>query len=651
MKRPSGLAVSPDGKWAVVSVSEPAYDPAAARSDLWIVPVDGSAPARRLTQNKQSEGEAVFSPDSRTLAFTSKREGDSDSQVYALPLDGGEARRVTSIPAGATNPRWRPDGKAILFESLVPPPGEDTSPKYKALIFETSPVRHWDRWLDGKKPHIFTQSLDDGAKPVDVLAGSKLAASPGFDGVRATGDAELEAVWSPDGASIVFTARVNQDTSTHEAGITRLFRVPASGGEPSAITTGRESYSNAVFAPNGKALFAKVERSEDDALYSASRLVRIDWPPSGAGPKPLTENWDRTMGSVAFSPDSSRIYMTAEEHGHDKIFAMSANGGAVTPVLEVKSGCYEALAIPAKTAGTKLVALWGSMTHPLDIAVVEPGASSHRLLTDFHSAKLAGLDLPEPRHFWFTAKNGKRIHSTMVVPPGFDPAKKYPLLLFPHGGPHNMSKDHFFFRWNEHLLTAPGYVLLSTNYTGSTGFGEEFAAAIHRDILRGPAGEIEEAADAAIREFPFIDGSRQAAAGASYGGYLMNWFEGNSTRFRCLVNHAGLTDNTSMWGATDGALYWERRVGGPVWEQKGAWRDQSPSAYAANFKTPMLITHGERDFRVPVNQALDIYKLLQRRQVPARLVVFPGENHWVLSGENARFHMKEVAAWLARHLR
>jgi dipeptidyl aminopeptidase/acylaminoacyl peptidase len=189
-----------------------------------------------------------------------------------------------------------------------------------------------------------------------------------------------------------------------------------------------------------------------------------------------------------------------------------------------------------------------------------------------------------------------------------------------------------------------------TNYTGSTGYGEEFAAAIHKDILRGPAAEIEQAAEEAIRMFPFIDATRQAAAGASYGGYLMNWFEGNTKRFKCLVSHAGLSDNTSFWGATDDSYYWETRNGGPVWEQKGAWRDQNPSTYAANFSTPMLVTQGEQDFRVPVNQGLEMYKLLQRRRVPSRLVIFPDENHWVMSGEDARQHMREVLDWLAKYL-
>jgi dipeptidyl aminopeptidase/acylaminoacyl peptidase len=189
-----------------------------------------------------------------------------------------------------------------------------------------------------------------------------------------------------------------------------------------------------------------------------------------------------------------------------------------------------------------------------------------------------------------------------------------------------------------------------TNYTGSPGYGEKFAADINKDVLRGPAGEINEAADEAIRQFPFIDRARQAAGGASYGGYLANWMEGNTTRYKCLFSHAGLSDNMSMWGTTDGGYYWELRYGGPVWESKGQWQDQDPLRYAASFKTPMLVTHGGADLRVPLGQGLEMFKLLQRQRVPSRLIVFPEENHWIQKGENARFFFDELFAWLKKYV-
>jgi dipeptidyl aminopeptidase/acylaminoacyl peptidase len=660
MKRVGAPSVSPDGKWVVVSVTEPSYTASEQISDLWIVPTDRSARARRLTATKAGESGADWAPDSKRIAFSAKREGDESPQIYVLSLEGGEAVRVTSLTAGAYSPKWSPDGKALLFQSLVFPGARDEESnkkiveerkarKYKVRLFEAFPFQYWDRWLEDSRPHIFVQDADPGATPKNLLAGTKLVAMSGFDAPRGLAEPDLSAVWSPDSKSVIFTAMTEADRSAHAPVPTHLFRVAATGGEPEQITSGRDSWSSPVFRPDGKALYVKHTRFREEELYSLTRLAVISWP-SNEDPVILTEKWDRSVDTVAFTPDSRTIYLTAEEHGLDRVFRMPASGGGVQPAFDMTEGSYSGLAIATRATQPVLVAAWQAMVHPPEVAVIDPARGKDRLLTDFNAERIAQIDWHPPKHFWFTASTGRKIHSLLVLPPAFDPAKKYPLVVFPHGGPHNMSKDTFFVRWNYHLLTSPGYVLLMTNYTGSTGFGEEFAAAIHKDILRGPGKEVIEAADAAAKQFPFIDTTRMAAVGASYGGYLMNWFAGNSDRFRCLVNHAGLTDNISMWGATDGAYYWERRNGGPVWEMKGAWIDQNPMRYAANFKTPMLITHGERDFRVPVTQAYQIFKLMKRRQVPARMVIFPDENHWIQNGENARFHMEEVLGWLKKHI-
>ncbi len=662
MKRVGSPALSPDGKWVVFSVVEPSYESDKQVSDLWIVPADGSAPPRRLTATKGPEGGVDWSPDSSRIVFSARREGDEAAQIYVLPLGGGEAQRVSSLATGAYSPRWRPDGKALLFQSSVYPGAGDEEAnkkiaterkarKYRARVFELFPIQYWDRWLDDLRPHVFVQEAAPGAKARDLLAGTKLIQEIGFDAPRGgmSGESDLQPVWAPEGGSVVFTATVTGHVGAYAIGSTHLYQVPAGGGEPRALTSGADSYGRAAFRPDGKALYAIHSRRSETKLYSLSRLVMLPWPAAGQ-PALLTEKWDRSVDGCAFTPDSRTVYLTAEDRGLDRLFRMPAAGGSVQPAFEMTEGGYSGVVIATRAPGLVMVANWGSMVHPPDVVAIDPAAGKHRLLTDFNAERIAAIDWQPPRHVWFTAKNGRRIHSLLVLPPKFDASKKYPLLIFPHGGPNNMSKDQFFQRWNYHLLTSPGYVLLMTNYTGSTGFGEEFAAAINRDVLRGPGQEILEAADDAIRQFPFIDGTRMAAAGASYGGYLMAWFEGNTDRFRCLVNHAGLTDNVSMWGATDGAYYWELRNGGPVWEMKGQWIDQSPMRYAANFKTPMLISHGERDFRVPISQAFEMYKLLQRRRVPVRLVIFPDENHWVLSGENSRYHMQEVLGWLKKYL-
>ncbi len=659
MKRVGAPAVSPNGKWAVTLLTEPSYDSANTVSDLWIVPLDGAAPARRLTNTKGAESGATFSPDSGQIAFSAQREGDKSNQIYVLPLNGGEALRVTDVFTGASNPEWRPDGKAILFQSNVYPgarTGEENrkaaderkARKYNAHIYEGFPFRYWDHWLDDLQAHVFVQNLAEGAKARDLLAGTKFVQSPGFGGAEGLGGDSLQAVWSPDGRSIVFTATTDRDRSAYAATSTQIFRIPAEGGEPAAITTGPDSYSHPIFRPDGKALYASQNRDESKALYSLTRLVVLTWPNPSGEPKFLTPGWDRSVSAITCSSDSRHLYVTAEEAGHDKIFILPAQGGAPELLREVPEGTYSGLAAPAAAPG--LVALWGSMVHPEEVVALNLTKRTHSSLTDFNHDRVAQIDWQPMREFWFTAGNGKRIQSLLVYPPAFDPSRKYPLVVFPHGGPHNMTKDQFFVRWNYHLLASPGYILLLTNYTGSTGYGEAFAADIHKDILRTPAAEVEQAADAAIQAMPYIDASRQAAIGASYGGYLMAWFEGNTKRFKCLVNHAGLTGNSSFWGATDGSYYWERRNGGPVWEHKGAWIDQSPATYAANFSTPMLVTHGEHDFRVPINQAFEMYKLLQRRQVPSRLVIFPDASHWVLKGEDSRHHMEEVTAWLKRFL-
>ena len=272
------------------------------------------------------------------------------------------------------------------------------------------------------------------------------------------------------------------------------------------------------------------------------------------------------------------------------------------------------------------------------------------MLTNFNADKVAPLDAPPPVHFWFTAKNGKRIHNIMFLPPQFDEHKRYPLVIFPHGGPNAMSKDAFSTRWNSYLLASPGYVVLETNYTGSTGFGEKFTDDIEKDVLRGPANEILEAIVEAAHRYPYIDDQRQAAAGASYGGYLMNWFNGHTNQFKCIVAHAGAINNESQYGVNDGGWDRELRMGGPIWEKNGQWNDQSPIRYSGSFRTPTLITQGELDYRVPINESMTTFKILQRRKVPSRLVVFPDEGHWILKGENSRVHMQEVLAWLQRYL-
>ena len=424
--------------------------------------------------------------------------------------------------------------------------------------------------------------------------------------------------------------------------------MPASGGEPKRLTEDGGSYGSPAFQPDGRALYALVEPATE-YVYNADRLVRWAWP--GMVERTILANgFDRSIQAFDVDPASRAVYFLAEDAGHERLYRVPADGGAVTEVGALDAGVLTGLAVAGTGETPVLVAVWQSAIRGPEVVSVNPIDGSRSAVTSFNAERSAGLDVQPLRSFWFTTSAGKKIHNLVALPPGFDESRKYPLLVVIHGGPHGMWRDEFVIRWNYHLLAAPGYVVLLTNYTGSTGFGERFAQGIQADPLEGPAGEINQAADEAIRRFPFIDASRQAAGGASYGGHLTNWLAVTTTRYRALVSHAGLFDLKSQWATSDTIYGRERTMGGPPWEGRPGWRDQSPFYRAANLQTPILVTVGERDFRVPLNNAIEFWSVLQRLRVPSRLVVFPDENHWILKGANSRFFYREVHVWLARHL-
>jgi dipeptidyl aminopeptidase/acylaminoacyl peptidase len=660
MKRVGAPVPSPDGRWVVFSLVEPAYDDKDQVSDLWITSSDGSAPPRRLTSSKGGESGVSWSPDSRRIAFSARREGDEASQIYLLDVaQGGEAVRVTSLSTGARAPRWRPDSQALLFVSSVYPNAADDEAnkkiaaerrnrKYKARVYEGFPIRNWDRWLDDTEPHIFVQPLDQKGAAKDLLAGTALVKEPGFGGRGTSSSEELDALWSPDGQSIIFVASTNKHVAAYAKTNTNLYRIAATGGEPVRITTGSDSYTRPAFRPDGRALYAMVNAS-NDKIYNLDRVAMLEWPAASA-PKVITASFDRSVSTFAFAPDSRQIYLLAEEAGNEKLYRVPAEGGQVELAMDMTRGVYTNLAIPANTRETVILANWESATNPAEVVRLDTASRQQRRLTEFNVERASEIDWLPLRHFWHTSKRGKRIHSMIALPPGFDENKKYPLFVLMHGGPHGMWRDQFFLRWNYHLLAEPGYVVLLTDYTGSTGYGEKFAQEIQGDPLQGPAEEINEAADEAIKLFKFIDGSRQAAGGASYGGHLANWMQATTTRYKCLISHAGLINLESQWGTSDVIYHRELSSGGPVWEQGRVWREQNPIRFAKNFRTPMLVTIGENDFRVPLNQSIENWSVLQRMRVPSKLIVFPEENHWIQKGENSRFFYQELHAWLAKYL-
>jgi dipeptidyl aminopeptidase/acylaminoacyl peptidase len=660
LKQVGAPAPSPDGRFVVVPVTEPAYDEKDEIADLWILPGVGSAPPRRLTTAKGKESSPAWSPDSRHLAFSAKRDGDEASQIYVIDVAGGEARRLTQLALGARAPQWSPDGKMILLQASLHRGAtndaanksiaeERKKAKSKVREFDGFPIRRWDKWLDDVQTHLFVIPADGSTSARDLLAGAQLVQRPGFGGAFSEGSSDdLQPAWAPDSQSIVFTATSNLDAAAYAEVLHHLYEVKLDGGEPSPLTSGEISHEKAGFSPDGKRV-CFTTTAEKGNYYALSRLASAAWPWNGSVSS-VAPAFDRSVADFAFSPDSQTVYFTAEDAGRIRIWSVPASGGEARVAVDAPQGVWLSISVPAKAAAAVLFANWEAAHSPAESYRVELATGQRSRLTAFNAGTAKSIDWEPLREFWFTNKLGRSIHSFIAMPPVFDDSKKYPLLVLIHGGHASMWRDSITRRWNYHLLAQPGYVVLLTDYIGSTGYGERFTCDILGDPLRGPADDLNTAADEAIRRFPFIDGTRQAAAGASYGGHLANWLEATTTRYKCLVSHAGLASLYSQWATSDSIYHREQMMRGPFWEKSQAWLDQSPAMYAKDFKTPMLLSVGENDFRVPLNNVLEMWSLLQRQRVPGRLLVWPDENHWILKGENSRVFYQEVHQWLARWL-
>ncbi len=664
MPRVGAPALSPDGRLAVVSVMNPAYDSDDAESNLWLIHVDGSEAPRQLTFSTGSEAHVSWSPDSRRIAFTARRDGDEAPQIHMLDLvAGGEARPITSISTGARRPVFSPDGQRIAFTSNVHREAmndedsrrireEEDARKYNVLTFTGFPTRNWNTWLDERQPRVFVQTIGE-SEAVDLLAGTDLAAHPGFDGARTAGGTELNPIWAPDGQSIIFVASRNRDRFAFDFTHTDLWQVPAGGGEPRRLTgedspEGGDNWSGPSFSADGSTLFV-LRTPRTEYVFNASRLMAMDWPGLD-NPREITLPDLRSVRGFAVAPSGEEVFLLGQDAGLQRLYQASTDGGEARIAFDQSEGAYSGLVIAGDAEQPTVLAGFASARQFSEVVRIDLENGGHTALTNFTGDRTAELDLQPVEHFWFESDEGLRIHNMLVRPAGFDPARQYPLLVLMHGGPHAMWTDSPHIRWNYHLLAGSEFVVLLTNFKGSTGFGEDFARAIQGDPLRGPANEINQGADVAIERFPFIDGERQCAGGASYGGHLANWMLGATDRYRCLVSHAGLVNLITQWGTSDAVFHREANLGGPPWEIPEVWLDQNPLMYAANWQTPILVTIGVKDERVPLANTLELWTALQRQQVESRLLVYPDEDHWIMSGHNSRHFYGEVDAWLRRWL-
>jgi len=641
--------ISPDGNWIAYSVATPDLEANRSVRDIWVVAAGGGGEARQLTRGG-SDMRARWSPDGKKLAFISGRSGTP--QIYWIALDGGEATRLTSISTGADNELWSPDGKTVAFISSVYPDCRDDAcnaardaakekNKVKARIYEKLLYRHWNEWWDGKRSHLFVAAMDGGGAARDLTPGANYDVPPFSEGAP-------EAIaFSPDGRELCFTANTDKDEALSTNG--DLFTVEVSGGsEPKRITTNPGNDWGPAYSRDGKWI---AYRAQFLAGYEADRWRLMLFNRATSATATVTEEFDHSVESYEWSPDSQTIYFTAEENGE-----MILWGVALPPRNEVKgvlAGFNSEFDLSSD--GNTLAIVRTSLTLPAEVFAMDfKKSSTPRQLTHHNDMLLSQLELAPPEAFWFEGADKAKVEGFIIRPPHFDAARKYPALFLIHGGPQGAWTDAWGYRWNQQVMAAGGYVVVMVNPRGSTGYGQKFTAEISRDWGGRVYEDLMKGLDAAIAKYPFIDGARVGAAGGSYGGYMIDWIATHTDRFKCLISHAGPYDLVSEYGATEELWFADWEFGGPPWVKPELYRKWAPSEFAAGlgkYKTPSLVVGGELDFRVPYNQDLEFFTALQVQGVPSKLVIFPDEGHWVLKPQNSELWYGTFLDWLGRYLR
>ena len=641
LDRVSDPQVSPDGRSVAFVVSVLDLEEDRRRTDLWVVDVQGGEP-RRLTTDPAGDFNPRWSPDGAWLYFLSTRSGSS--QVWQLAASGGTATQVTDLPLDPANLMLSPDGTHLAVSMEVFVDCETltcTAERLDARESEASTgqlydglfVRHWDTWEDGRRSHVFVLPTAGGTT-VDVMAG--------VDGDSPSvpfGGAE-EFTFTPDGRGIVLTSRV---VGAEEPWSTNfdLWVAPIDGSRPPRILTDdNNAWDTApVFSPDGSTLaYLAMERPgfEADRL----RIMLKGWPDGRT--RPLAAEWDRSPGGLLWSADGGTLYATAQNLGHVSLFAIDVGSGRVTTLLD-DLGYVGSPAL----AGNRLVFGLDSLTLPVEIFTARPDGGDLRQITRFNGARLAGLALGEHEQFSFTGAGGDRVYAQVVRPATFETGRTYPVAFLIHGGPQGSFGNHFHYRWNPQSYAAAGYAVVMVDFHGSVGYGQAFTDAITGDWGGSPLEDLQKGLAAALDRYDWMDGDNVCALGASYGGYMVNWIAGNwPDRFKCLVNHDGVFDMRSMYYSTEELWFPEWEHGGPYYANPEGHERHNPVQHVEQWKTPMLVIHGQEDHRVPLEQGLGTFNALQRRGVPSRFLYFPDETHWVSKPHNSIQWHETVLGWL-----
>ena len=642
MKRISDPQVSPDGKWVLFTLRTNDLEANKGLNDLWIVGSDGKG-LRRLTTDPAADTGGRWSPDGKWIWFTSTRSGSS--QVWKVAFEGGEATQVTSLAVDVANVVVSADGKSIAFSAEVFPGmsieesakvlAERAAGKATGRMYESLFIRHWDTWEDGRRSHVFVLPVA-GGEPVDVMK-SMNADCPSVP----FGGAE-EFTFTPDGKAVVFAAR---DVGREEAWSTNLdlFASPIDGSAaPRNLTADNAALdTRPTFSSDGKQL-AWLAMSRPGYEADRYRLMVRAWPDGAA--REIAPAWDRSAETIVWSPDAKTIYTIATNLGHQSVFAIDVKSGKVTTI--VAQGWANSI---AGLSGKRVIYDLDHLKSPAEIYSASLDGKQVTQITNVNAAEVAAARWGETEQFSFKGAKNDDVYAWLVKPVDFDPAKKYPVAFIIHGGPQGSMANHFHYRWNPEFYAGAGYAALVVDFHGSTGYGQAFCDAIRDDWGGAPLEDLKQGLDAALAKYPFMDGDRVVALGASYGGWMINWMAGQMPdRFRAFVCHDGNLDERFAYYDTEELWFPEWDHNGTPWENPEGYRKHNPIEHVAKWKTPMLVIHGGLDFRVVETQGFATFNLLQRRGIPSKFLYFPNENHWVLKPANSIQWHNEVLAWIDR---
>ncbi|RPJ80334.1 MAG: S9 family peptidase, partial [Acidobacteria bacterium] len=586
------------------------------------------------TNKPGSDSQPRWSPDGKRLAFVSDRDGSS--QIYVVSPTGGQPKKVSRLKVGPSNLTWSADGSSMAFSADVtfPEQQQDRFPT-QAKAWDDLFYRHWNEWRTGVRSHVFLLNIRTG-QSTDLTPFDSDYPTLALGGYQ-------DIAFTPDSNAIAVVANLDENraaTTNND-----IFLIPTKGGDPVNLTKANPANdNNPVFSPDRRWL---AYRAQMRPGFEADRqhLMLMDW--QNRQVRDLTGDWTLSVDEILWSPDSRFIYAHTEEEARTSLYRISIPDGTRERVVKNSFDQSPRLTPDGKT----IVCLRENSRQPDEVYAVDLASGDARQLSHVNSQALAQLDMNPVEEFWFTGAKDARVHGLLLKPPAFDPGRKYPLVYLIHGGPQGAMQDDFHWRWNYQMFAAPGYVVATVNFHGSTGYGQEFTDSISGHWGDYPYEDLMKGLDYLEKQYPFIDSTRLAAAGASYGGYMIYWIGTQTKRFACLISHDGVFNPESMYGSTEELWFPEWEFGGPPWKSRETYRRWSPQNFSQNFSTPMLVVHSQLDFRVDVSQGYEAFTALRRQGVPARFLYFPDEGHWVTKPRNRRVWWTEMLGWLEKYLK